>query len=304
LIGLPRAAIATRGEIGGVRRGRPVIEEHMKLSIALTPTRTVFSPLLFAGDIMRGIRRAGELGYDGVELNIRDTAAEPMDDIIAAARARSLDVCAFGTGQAYLLDGLSVTSPDPSVRERLAERLERHIDWAAKAGALLVMGGVFGRMESDASIREAQYAGAVEVVRRLAEYAGQRGVSIAIEPINRYETNFLTSIDKVLSLLADVDRPAVRVLADTFHMNIEEADLRAAISLAGGRLGHVHLVDSNRWAPGGGHIDFPQILRALRAIGYDGYLSGEFLPLPDDETAASRNIAYVRPLLEAVAGER
>jgi len=272
----------------------------VKLSIALTPTKTVFSPLLFAGDIMRGIRRAGELGYDGVELNIRDTAAEPMKDIVSAARERSLEICAFGTGQAYLLDGLSVTSPDPAVRERLVERLRGHIDWAARVGALLIMGGIFGRMEGDAAARKTQYADAIDVVRRLAEYAGQRGVVIAIEPINRYETNFLTSFEAALSFIAAVGRPSVRVLADTFHMNIEEADICASIARAGKRLAHVHLVDSNRWAPGGGHIDFPPILRALRAIGFDGYLSGEFLPAPDDDTAAASNIVRVRSLLAEV----
>jgi sugar phosphate isomerase/epimerase len=274
----------------------------MKLSVALTPTRTVFSPLLFAGDIMRGIRRSSELGYDGIELNIRDTLAEPMGDIIDAARSFALHITAIGTGQSYLMDGLSFCSPDSAVRSRLTERLKHHIDHAAQAGSMVVFGSVFGRMEESAAVRDVQYKGAVDVARNLADYAGSRGVLLAVEPINRYETNFIVNVEKALSFISDVDRPALRILLDTFHMNIEEADFGAAIARAGKLLAHVHLADSNRWAPGGGHIDFGPILRALRAGGYDGFLSGEFLPLPDDDTAAARNIAYLRPLLGQIAG--
>lgn len=269
----------------------------MKLSIALTPTPTVFSPLLFAGDIMRGIRCASELGYDGVEVNIRDTTAEPMEEIFDAAHSRSLDICAIGTGQAYLVDGLYVASPDPDVREHLVERLQHHIEWAGRVGAHLTMGGVFGRLEAEDRVREAQYAGAVDVLRKLADYAAPRSVAIMIEPINRYETNFLTNAEKALSFIADVDRSALHLLLDTFHMNIEEADFVATIAMAGQHLGHIHLVDSNRQPPGGGHIDFMPILHELYAIGYEGYLSGEFLPIPSDELAAIRNMEYVKSLL-------
>lgn len=269
----------------------------MKLSIALTPTRTVFSPLLFAGDIMRGIRCADELGYDGVEINIRDTKAEPMEEIFGAARSRSLEICAMGTGQAYLMDGLYVLSPDSSVRERLIERLKNHIDWAAKVGAFITMGGVFGRLEAEERVREIQYKGAIDVMRRLADYAAPRGVTLVIEPINRYETNFLTNIEKTMAFIADVDRPSIRLILDTFHMNVEETGFVATIESVSRQLAHVHLVDSNRLSPGSGHINFLPILQKLESIGYSGYLSGEFLPLPDDETAAKRNIEYVTSLL-------
>jgi len=86
-------------------------------------------------------------------------------------------------------------------------------------------------------------------------------------------------------------------LIDTYHMNIEEASMEKAIEQAGQLLGHVHLVDSNRCAPGMGHIQFQPILETLMKIGYSGYLSGEFLPLPDDETAARTFLTHIRPLL-------
>jgi len=269
----------------------------MKLSLALTPAPTVFAPLLYAGDLMRGMRRAAELGYDGIELNLRDPGVENLDVILSAAQAHGLAIISLGTGQAYLADGLSVAAPDPAIRAMLVERVKRHVDFAARTGAFVVLGGVRGRFEGDAAARRSQYAGAVAVVRQLADYATPRGVTITLEPINRYESNFLNSIDDTLAFLRDVDRPAVKVLLDTFHMNIEEANMCAAFERAGPRLSHIHLVDSNRRAPGMGHLDFEPILATLRGIGYDGYLSGEFLPLPDDDAAAEENIAYVRRLL-------
>src|SRR5512142_718999 len=117
----------------------------MKLSIALTPHPTVFAPLLYAGDLARGMRRAAELGCQGVELNLRDTAAEDLDGIVALSRGYGLQIVSLGTGQAYLVDGLSVAAADPGVRARLARRLQGHVDFAARAGAQVVVGGVRGR---------------------------------------------------------------------------------------------------------------------------------------------------------------
>jgi 5-keto-L-gluconate epimerase len=273
----------------------------MKLSLALTPTPSVFSPLLYAGDLMRGIRRAAELGYDGVELNLRDPGTENLELIIAATQAHGLEIVSLGTGQAYLVDGLSVAAQDPAVRSLLVQRLKRQIDFGAQVGAQVVVGGVRGRFQGEPADRRMQYDGALDVVRQLVDYATPRGVTITLETVNRYETNFLTTVDEALAFMKDVERPALRILLDTFHMNIEEPSIIRSFEKVRDRLSHVHLVDSNRRAPGMGHVDFRAVLRQLKAQGYDGYLSGEFLPLPDDETAATANITYVRSLLAELA---
>lgn len=268
----------------------------MKLSIALAPTKSVFAPLLYSGDLLFGIKRAAALGYDGVELNIRDTSDQPLDEIIKAAKEHALDITALGTGQSYLRDGLSILSPDKTVRDRLIERLRLHIDFGARTGAKLILGGVFGKLEGNADDRKKEYDGARETVHSLAEYAQRCAVEIVIEPINRYETNFLNTIDQALAFISNVGCTGVKVLPDTFHMNIEEQDPWMALISAGAMVGHVHVADSNRMSPGSGHVDFPGLFTALRSINYSGYISGEFLPLPDDETAASRNIEYLRKI--------
>ena len=269
----------------------------MRLSVALSPVKSSFAPLLYSGNIMNGINRAAALGYEGVELNIRDVNQEPLDTIIDCSKRANIEIVALGTGQSYLTDGLSILSPDPQVRDRLVLRLQSHINFAARIGAKLILGGVFGKLVGDDAQREAEKYEALKVVSKLAEYAAGSGVEIVIEPINRYETNFLNTIEQTLAFIAKLGRSGIKVLPDTFHMNIEEASPLTAVTLAAGMIGHVHVADSNRMSPGSGHIDFPSLIRVLKAIKYCGYISGEFLPFPDDETAASSNIRHMRAII-------
>ena len=121
---------------------------------------------------------------------------------------------------------------------------------------------------------------------------------LAFEPINRYEMDYIHTIDQAIDFVAQVDSPAMGILADTYHMNIEEASMEDAFKRAGKLLSHIHLVDNNRLAPGFGHMDFPSLLGALQEAGYEGYLSLEVLPLPSPEEAASLGMAYVKGVLE------
>lgn len=269
----------------------------MKTSLALTPTPSAFAPMLYAGNLAEGIRYATELGYDGIEVHLRNPETEDLDSIVRLAADQHVKICLIGTGHAFRLDGLCISSPDPAIRNKTIVRLMRHVDFAARVDAQVVIGSLKGSLESNPKVREMQYQGAIGVVREVADYARHRGVTITIEPINRYESNYINTTDEGLIFLSEVDRDNVRLLLDTFHMNIEEASIAGAFNRAGDRLSHVHLVDSNRRAPGMGHIDFAPVLASLQTLKYAGYLSGEFLPLPDDHTATKANIEFLRMLL-------
>ena len=136
-----------------------------------------------------------------------------------------------------------------------------------------------------------------EAMRRCAEAGAPEGVRFAIEPLNRYETDLIHSAAEGLAFLDRVDMENVGLLLDTFHMNIEEPCIPETLRASGDRTFHVHLADSNRWYPGAGHLDFTAVVRSLEELRYDGYLSGEFLPQPDADTAAQRGLATMRPLL-------
>jgi sugar phosphate isomerase/epimerase len=126
--------------------------------------------------------------------------------------------------------------------------------------------------------------------------AQPRGVRLALEPICRYETTLVNNVVQGLELIERVDADNFGLLLDTFHMNIEEPVIEESIRACGERIFHFHVADSNRWYPGAGHLDFTSILNTLFDTGYQGFVSGEFMPLPEADTAARRNIAYLRQL--------
>jgi sugar phosphate isomerase/epimerase len=133
-----------------------------------------------------------------------------------------------------------------------------------------------------------------EALEDLGEHARQYNVPLIFEPINRYETNMITTIGAGVELLTPLSTKNVRLLADLFHMNIEEVDSAASLQAGGALIGHVHFVDSNRRPAGMGHIDYRPIVAALEAIGYDRFASAEALSYPDPESAAKQTIETFR----------
>jgi sugar phosphate isomerase/epimerase len=134
----------------------------------------------------------------------------------------------------------------------------------------------------------------IDALHECSAAARSAGTRLALEPINRFETTLINTAAQGLELIERLGAEDFGLLLDTFHMNIEEPVIEASIRLCGGCIFHFHVADSNRWHPGAGHLDFKSILGALDATGYQGWISGEFLPKPDAETAARQNIACLR----------
>lgn len=269
----------------------------MRVAITLCPKKASFAPMLFTGRMEHGIHRAAELGCDAVELNVQNPA---LIDTVATAEliaSLGLTVTGIGTGQAYYEEGLSISDTDTKVHEAAIRRLKVQVDFAQQlGGAAVIIGGMRGKLDGSPGGKSwsEQRQASIEGTRAAAYYAAGRGVRVLIEPINRYETNFINSIAQGLEYLDEIDHSNVSLLADTFHMNIEEVSLADSILAAGERLTYMHLVDSNRRAAGMGHTDFKAVIGALHEIGYDGPLCAEVIPLPDDETAARQHVEFVR----------
>jgi len=267
-----------------------------KTSMAISPTPADFAPLLFAGDWPAALDAGVDLGYDAIEISVRDPADPAVVACDDGLRQHGLQLAAIATGQSFYSDGWSPTSDDPEIRSRLDERMYRIIDLASPWKAMVVIGGVRGTLTGPEDQHADQYHRAVDAVRRYGEYALKQAVSLVVEPINRYETNYINTIQDALQFIGDVDLDNLGILADTFHMNIEESNLAESLQLAGDRIHHVQFTDSNRLAAGRGHIDFPVLAAVLRNSGYRGYLSTETLPLPDSKTAARQAIELFRTL--------
>jgi len=206
-----------------------------------------------------------------------------------------LVVPAIGTGQAWGEEGLSFTSNDPAVRAAAIERISSHIPLAAHLDAIVILGLIRGiTPESQTHEQSMEYL--VEAIRQCAAAADGTGVRFALEPLNRYETDLIHTVAEGLDLVERVGFDNFGLLLDTFHMNIEEPDIYDSIGTCGDRIFHFHVADSNRWHPGAGHLDFNSILDELVSTGYEGFVSGEFLPLPDADTAAELGIGFLRNL--------
>jgi sugar phosphate isomerase/epimerase len=275
----------------------------MKLSIVLSTQAAQFEAVAFKGDFKANVAKIAGWGYDGVELAIRDPKLVDPDELERVVRAHSLAVPAIGTGQAWGEEGLSYTDPDPAIRAAAIARTKAHVPLAARlgatggesGGAVIIIGLLRGIIKPgvDHTLAMEWLVGAL---RECCAAAQPHGVRIALEPLNRYETSLIANVAEGMDLIERVGTDNMGLLLDTFHMNIEEPVVEDSIRAAGDRIFHFHVADSNRWHPGAGHLDFRSILDALFATGYQGFVSGEFMPLPDAETSAERSITYLRGL--------
>jgi sugar phosphate isomerase/epimerase len=171
-----------------------------------------------------------------------------------------------------------LSNPDAAVRRNAVDYVRAVADLAAAAGAATIIVAPSAVMKTSRlapAADERQWA--IESIREGGEYAASVGVDVALEPWNRYETYFLNRLEQAIELWHEIGLANGGVMADTFHMNIEEASIARALLTARGLLKHVHLADSNRAVAGRGHTDFRPILQALLDIGYDGYLSFEVM---------------------------
>ncbi|MBK8047881.1 MAG: sugar phosphate isomerase/epimerase [Anaerolineales bacterium] len=268
----------------------------MKLAVTTcTPEVPVPVPVaLLAGAFQEKLQKAALLGFDGVELMTLAPDSIDAAPLHIQLVALGLGVAAIATGAMSFAGKLTLLATDPAVSALAQARLVQAINLAAALGAPVVTVGSFrGRLATGG---HNAYARVVSILHAAAIVAERRGVRLAIEPLNRYETDLVRDVEEGLALCHAVGSHAVGLLIDTFHANIEEPSLQESFrrAIERDRLFHVHIGDSNRLAPGLGHINFATITQVLCDTGYTGYLSAELLPQPDPDTAAALTIRHMR----------
>lgn len=263
-----------------------------KIALTAAPGPPRPAPLLLQGDLPGAFRDAARYGCQGVEIHCRD--ARDVDATLARDLAADfgLAVPTLGTGMAAVFDGLSFAAADRAIRARAVERVRGHIALAAELEAAVIIGSLGGKLGPEE--RPTRRAQALDALAHVCYSAAHAGVTVLLEPLNRYESDYLNRLQEGMAVLAEIGAPNLKLLADTFHMNIEETDLAASIRAAGHAIGHVHLADSNRQAPGRGHLDFGPVLEALDEIGYNGFLAFEVFPEPDPYRAIEDGLHAVR----------
>jgi D-psicose/D-tagatose/L-ribulose 3-epimerase len=234
------------------------------------------------------------LGFDVLEICVEDPALVSAGALAAAREETGIaySVCgAFGPDR-------DLAHADGAPRRAAADYLRRLIDLAAEIGSPHVCGPMYsavGKAHADEpaeALREWERAAAG--VAAAAERAGAAGVRLAVEPLNRFETDLVNTTEQGLAFCADVGAANVGLLLDTFHMNIEEKSVGGAIRAAGDRLFHLHACENDRGTPGTGHVPWDEVGHALRATGYDGQVVIEsFTPAVE---AIARAVCFWRPL--------
>jgi D-psicose/D-tagatose/L-ribulose 3-epimerase len=248
----------------------------------------------FSNRTLELMDRAKSMGFDLLEICVEDPDTIDVPAIRAKAAQTSIGVTicgAFGASR-------NLSAEDGAVRDQGLDYLKRCIDFAHALGSPFVSGPMYCAVGAtqllDEKARRAQWDRAVVSLRMAGAYAEDRGVKLAIEPLNRFETDLVNTVDQGLSLVDDIRAPNVGLLLDTFHMNIEEKDIAAAIGRAAGRIVEFHACSNDRGTPGEDHLPWPLIAEALKAANYDGPIVIEAFTPEIREIA--RAVSIWRPL--------
>lgn len=243
------------------------------------------------------VPKTAEMGFDWVELPL-----ESLDDFDHKTAASLISDYGLGVSAAAVMSpDRDLIHPDAAVRENGMAYIRGAIQAVQRIGATNLIGPIYSAVgrcwQATPEERARDMDLLVDNLRLLADYASDHGVVLCLEPLNRFETSFLNTAEQAVEVIDRVDRPACKMMLDTFHMNIEERALGDAIRAAGPRLQHVHACENDRGAPGSGNVDWEAVASALKEIGYDGPVVIEsFTPAVK---SIARAVCIWRPLAES-----
>lgn len=265
---------------------------------------SVQDSLLPGADAIDKMRAASVMGFDAIELRSSEVLAMP-GPLTREAGQLSTRVSSICTNP----------QQDPVVQERDVRdaRLATWRDLIRIAGDLGARGIIMVPIRRPHRLpdlsplytsSELELALLYRILEDLVPEAERAGVALWIEPLNFYEAMLVPNLAKAIDICREVNSPALRLMADTFHMNIMETDPLASLRAAGPYLGHVHLSDSNRQLPGLGHLSFRDLFATLDSIGYTGYGAIEAVPPSDPAVATAESLRYLRRAMHEAAGGR
>jgi len=212
-------------------------------------------------------------GFDGVELPLFDA-----DEALLRRTGQELDGLGLGRTAVTVCNAeTNPIDPDPAVRRAALDYLKRRIDWCALVGAETLCGpfhSALGKLVGRGRTPD-EWSWCIETMRAAADHAGQAGVGLSLEPLNRFEVYFLNTMADANRLVREIGHPSVGYLYDTFHANIEEGDIAASVTRNIDGINHVHVSENHRGTPGTGHVRWEETIRALKAGGYDGWVTIE-----------------------------
>lgn len=255
--------------------------------------------------VFRGIdesfEKASSLGYDGIELALYQRDNIDIKHVKELIRRYNIEVPVISTGQMYTMLNAWFTHPDKGVRVKAVCVFKDLVDVAAEFHADINVSRVRGQIPEGVTYEEGLKM-LTDCLEEVCLYAERYKLNILLEQMNRYETNYMNSAWDTGEYIRSLKLGNLKLHADLFHMNIEDRSIEKTLREYGECLGYIHFADSNRLAPGQGHINFKKVTEALAETGYSGWLGIEVLTFPDEYTAAKQSIDYIRKLNNSLTG--
>ena len=262
------------------------------VTIALVP-QIKTGPWIFWDDLEHSMSKASALGFDAIELFTASGHAVNSSTLKKLLERYKLKIAAVGTGAGKVIHGLTLTDNNIDIRKKALVFIREMMEFGADFCAPSIIGSMQGN-----SVPGNSHSHSLDLLAEglhiLDQHAGSLGVKLIYEPLNRYETNLINRLDDSSAFIEKYKFKNIQLLADLFHMNIEEDNMNKVICNNIKHIGHVHFADSNRKPMGCGHTQMKDVADALIRSGYNGYVSAEAFPWPDPEQAAAQTIRSFR----------
>jgi sugar phosphate isomerase/epimerase len=253
--------------------------------------------LVNGGSLKEKVAKLEEFGFDGVEL-WGNGLKERLNEVKEAFRGRNIRISTICSGY-----GGCLLDPDKKEREKAVNDIKELLSLSGELGAVgLIVVPIFGPprlpdLSPLIGVRELEKKLLVELLKELGDYASSQGTYVLLEPLNRYETHFIRSLKDGKEILDLTNSKGLKLMADFFHMSIEEANIAESISENAELIAHIHLADSNRLLPGMGHTDFSTPFKVLKEKGYTNYMALECGIPGDPDELLPKTVKFLKSLM-------
>lgn len=235
------------------------------------------------------------LNYDGIELSLLEPEKIDVKKIIEIKDSYEMEIPALGTGSTYIRFGYSFGDANELIRKKAIERIEKYIEFARETQAKVIIGLIRGRYKHD-NTPQKERVNIISSLKKCCSLAEDSNVQLLFEPINRFEVDSYNTISESIKLIEDLGSSNLKLLIDSFHVYLEEDPdyiweyLKKCIRY----VGHVHLADTTRRAPGSGHFDFKTFLKIFKALEYADFFSIETIMKPSFEVVARNSSEFLK----------
>jgi len=238
------------------------------------------------------------LNYDGIELSLLEPENLDVPKIIEIKDSYDMEISALGTGSTFIRFGYSLGHADENMREKAIERISKYIEFAREIDSKVIIGLIRGRYNFESSAKK-EKLNTISSLRECCRIAENNDVMLVFEPINSFEIDSYNTVSEVVNLIDEIGSEKLKLLLDSYHLNLEEDpgfiwDYLKEIT---NYVGHIHLADCTRRAPGTGHFDFKTFLTIFKTAGYTDYASIETIMKPSFEDVAKESSEYLRSII-------